>query len=80
MTPLLSQSTMTGGIQSLYEKEAAVRINCVMPRISPQYDSEAEDAECSAQMYLHLYVVIKQYIIVAAEHMSGEISFMYYPS
>ncbi len=38
-----------GGIQSLYEKEAALRINCVIipPKISLQYDSEAEDAERS---------------------------------
>jgi hypothetical protein len=49
-----------------------------MPRISPQYDPE--DAERLAQVHLHLYLVIKQYIIVATEQMSGESSFMYDPS
>jgi hypothetical protein len=80
MTPLLSQFTTTGLIQTLYEEEAALRINCViiLPRISSRYDSE--DAERSAQVHLHQYQVIKQYIIVAAEQMSGEISFMYDPS
>jgi hypothetical protein len=70
----------TGGIQSLYEEEAALRINCVifLPRISPRYDPE--DAKRLAQVHLHWYLVIKQYIIVAAEQMSGEISFMYDPS
>jgi hypothetical protein len=80
MTPLLSQSMTTGGIQSLYEEEAALRINCVIirPRISPWYDPE--DAERLAQVHLHQHLVIKQYIIVAAEQMSGRISFMYDPS
>ena len=77
--PLLSQSTTTGGIQFLNEEEAALRINCVIipPRISPRYD--LEDAECLAQVHLHRYLVIEQYIIVAIEQMSGEISFMYDP-
>ena len=76
-TPLLSQSTMTGGIQSLYKEEAALRINCVIipPRISLRYDPA--DVERSAQVHLHRYLVIKPHIIVAAELMSGEISFMY---
>ncbi len=78
--PLLSQSMMTGGMAPSYEKEAAFRINCVIipPRVSSRYDPA--DVEHSAQVHLHRYLVIKQYIIVAAELMSGEISFMYDPS
>jgi hypothetical protein len=79
-TPLLSQFTTIGGIQTLYEEEAALRVNCViiLPRISLRYDPE--DAERLAQVHLHRYLVIEQYIIVAAEQMSGEISFIYDPS
>jgi hypothetical protein len=71
---------MTGGMVPSYEKEAAFRINCVIipPRISLRYDPA--DVERSAQVHLHWYLVIEQYIIVAAELMSGEISFMYDPS
>jgi hypothetical protein len=78
--PLLSQSTMTGGMAPSYEKEVAFRINCVVipPRNSlPYYPA---DVERSAQVHLHWYLVIKQYIIVATELMSGDISFMYDPS
>jgi hypothetical protein len=70
----------TGGIQSFYEEEVALRINCVIipPRISLWYYTES--AEHLAQVHLHRYVVIKKYIIVAMEQMSGEISFMDDPS
>jgi hypothetical protein len=76
---LLSQPTTTGGIKPLYDKEAAFKINCVIipPRISPRYDPE--DAERSAQVHLHWYLVVVQYIIIAVEQVSGEISFMYDP-
>jgi hypothetical protein len=69
----------TGGMEPLYDKEAAFKINCVIipPRISPWFDQE--DGERSAQVHLHRYLVVVQYIIVAAEQVSGEISFMYDP-
>jgi hypothetical protein len=79
-TPFLSQPMTTGGMEPLYDKEAAFKINCVIipPRISPRYDPE--DAERSTQVHLQRYLVVVQCIIIAAEQMSGEISFMYNPS
>ncbi len=77
---LLSQSTTTGGIAPWYEAAAACSISCVITpsSIPPRYDPT--DVNILAHVCLHRTFVMVQYIIVAAEEMIGEISFMYDPS
>jgi len=79
-TPLLSQSTTTGGISPWYGVAAAWSRSCVItpPSISPRYDPA--DVEVSVHVHLHRAFANVQYIIVAAEEMIGEISFIYDPS
>ena len=78
--PVLSQSTTTRGIVPWYEAAAACSISCVItpPSILPQYDPV--DVDILAHVYLHRTFAMVQYIIVAAEEMIGEISFIYDPS
>ncbi len=65
---------------SWYEEAAACIISCITtpPSISPWYDPA--DLNFLANVHLHRTFVMVQYIIVAAEKMSGVMSFIYGPS
>ena len=63
-----------------YEAAAACSISCVItpPSILLRYDPA--DVDILAHVHLHQTFAMVQYIIVAAEEMIGEISFIYDPS
>jgi hypothetical protein len=65
---------------SWYEEAAACNISCVItpPSISLWY--KPADVNFLAHVHLHQAFAMVHYIIVAAEEMLGEISFMYDPS
>ena len=59
-----------------YEETAACNISCVITplSISPRY--EPTDVDFSAHVHLHRTFAFVEYIIVAAEEILGEISFI----
>jgi hypothetical protein len=60
-----------------YEAAAACHISCVItpPSILPRWDPA--DVKILAHVHLHWTFAMVQYIIVAAEEMIGEVSFIY---
>ncbi len=79
-TPLLSKFTTTGGIALWYSDAAAFRIYCDInpPRTSLLY--VPADAKHMAHVHLYRTLAILQYIIIVAEQMSGDTSFICDPS